>query len=147
MNLQFVTKFFNLLHAEVSYIIDIACHWIFFPNITSFSYFLECQNPDFFHFPTPNFAEPYRQTYVHQCWGLITRLKYAISLYFCIVWVLFYNIQRFSMKSALNPKIENSENYNKIGDVLDPGTRKQMLVMCACGLRSCVNTSWIFNEL
>ena len=42
---------------------------------------------------------------------------------------------------------ENSENFNKIGDVWDPGTRKQMLVMSACGLRSCVNASWIFNEL
>ena len=45
----------NLLHAEVSFMIDIACHWTIFSNITSFNYFLECQNPDFFHFPTPNF--------------------------------------------------------------------------------------------
>ena len=40
----------NLLHAEVSYIINIACHWIFFSNISSFSYFLDGQNPDFFPF-------------------------------------------------------------------------------------------------
>ena len=30
----------------------------FFSNITSFSYFFESQNPDFFHFPTPNFCQP-----------------------------------------------------------------------------------------
>ena len=29
---------------------------LFFSNITSFSYFLECRNPDFFHFPTPSFC-------------------------------------------------------------------------------------------
>ena len=51
--------------------------------------------------------------------------------------------------SVLNPEIwaENRENFNKIGDVSDPGTEKQMLVMCACGLRNCVCASWIFNEL
>ena len=48
----------NLLHAELSYIIDIACHWSFFSNITSFSYFLITKTPIFFHFPTPNFCEP-----------------------------------------------------------------------------------------
>ena len=55
-----------ILHADVSYIIDIACHWSFFSNITSFSYFLDRQNPDFFHFPTPNFCRTgTRRTYVH----------------------------------------------------------------------------------
>ena len=39
-----------------------------FPSITSFSYFLECQNPDFFSiFQLPIFAKPYRRTDVHQC--------------------------------------------------------------------------------
>ena len=52
-----VTISFNQLHAEVSYIISVTCHWTFFSNITSFSYFLECQSADFFfHFPTPNFC-------------------------------------------------------------------------------------------
>ena len=85
---------FNILHAGVSYIINIACHWTFFPNITSFSNVLERQNPDFFSpiFQLPIFAKPYRQTYLHQCRGLITWLKHAISPYFGIVWVLFYNI-------------------------------------------------------
>ena len=76
-----------ILHADVSYIIDIACHWSYFSNITSFSYFLDRQNPDFFDFPTPNFCRTgTRRTYV------ITGLKYAISPYFGIVWMLFYNI-------------------------------------------------------
>ena len=43
----------NLLHAEVSFIIDTTCHWTFLSNITS--YFLERQNHEFFDFPTPNF--------------------------------------------------------------------------------------------
>ena len=46
---------FNLLHAVVSYIIDIACHWTFFSNITSFRYFLERQNPNFFPFSNSQF--------------------------------------------------------------------------------------------
>ena len=61
--------------------------------ITSFSYFLERQNPDFYSiFQLPIFVERYHQTYVHQCLALITRLKHAISPYSGIVWVLFYNI-------------------------------------------------------
>ena len=56
-----------ILHAEVSYMIDIACHWSFFPNITSFSYFLNRQNPDFFPFSNSQFLwTGTRQTYVHQ---------------------------------------------------------------------------------
>ena len=47
----FQNWFINLLHAEISYIIDIACHWTFFSNITSFSYFLERQNPVVFFSP------------------------------------------------------------------------------------------------
>ena len=44
----------------------------------------------------------------------------------------------FLWKSEPNPEIwaENSENFNKVGDVSCPGTEKQMLVMCACGLRT-----------
>ena len=62
-------------------------------TITSFSYFLDHQNPDFFSiFQLQIFAKPYRQTYVHQCRALITGLKHAISPYFSIVWVLFNNI-------------------------------------------------------
>ena len=139
----------NLLHAEGSYIIDIACHWTFFSNITSFSYFLAHQTPDFFSIFQPIFAEPYHRTYVHQCQGLNTRLRQAISLFFGIVWGCFTISSNFLWKSALNPEIwaENSENFNKIGDVSDPGTQKQMLVMCSCGLRSCVYASRIFNKL
>ena len=45
----------SLLHVEVSYIIDIAYHWTFFPILPVFSYFLECQNPDFFPFSNSQF--------------------------------------------------------------------------------------------
>ena len=44
-----VTGLFNLLYAEVSYIIDIACHWTFFPILLVLA-------PIFFHFPTPDFC-------------------------------------------------------------------------------------------
>ena len=76
-----------ILHAEVSYIIDIACHWsFFFSIITSFSYFLDRQNPDFFPFSNSQF-------FVNRTHStLITGLKHAISPYFGIGWVLFYNI-------------------------------------------------------
>ena len=96
---------FNLLHAEVSYIIDIACHWTCFPILPVLATFCKAQTLIFFHFPTPNFcrtvqsnlcspffADPYQGTYVHQRRALITWLKYAISPYFGIVWVLFCNI-------------------------------------------------------
>ena len=45
------------------------------------------------------------------------------------------------MKSALNPEIwaENRENVNKVGDVSDPETEEQMLVMCAW---VCASVSW-----
>ena len=52
--LQTNKSVFSLLHAEVSYIIDIASHWTFFSNFTSLSY-LERQNPDFFPFSNSQF--------------------------------------------------------------------------------------------
>ena len=82
-----------ILHADVSYIIDIACHWSYFSNITSFSYFLDRQNPDFFSiFQLPIFAEPVPVELMFTHSTVITGLKHAISPYFGIVWVLFYNI-------------------------------------------------------
>ena len=64
-----------------------------FSNITSFSYFLEHQNPEFFPiFQLPIFVKPYRRTYIHQCRALLTWLIHTISQYSSIVWVLFYNI-------------------------------------------------------
>ena len=83
-----------ILHADVSYIIDIACHWcFFFSNITSFSYFLDRQNPDFFSiFQLPIFAEPVPVELMFAHSTLITGLKHDISPYFGIVLVLFYNI-------------------------------------------------------
>ena len=37
------------------------------------------------------------------------------------------------MKICTDPEIwaENRENFNKVGDVSDPETEEQMLVMCA----------------
>ena len=49
----------NLLHAAVSYIIDIACHWSFFSILPVLATFWIAKTLIFFHFPTPNFAEPY----------------------------------------------------------------------------------------
>ena len=87
-----------ILHADVSYIIHIACHWSFFSNITSFSYFL-VPKPQFFSiFQPPIFAEPVPVELMFTLSTLITGLKHAISPYFGIVWMLFYNIYRFSMK-------------------------------------------------
>ena len=82
---------------------DIACHWIFFPNITSFSYFLECQTPIFFPFSNSQFLLNRTVELVFtnvEHW----LLKQAISLYFGIVWVLFYNILLFSMKICIKSR-------------------------------------------
>ena len=82
-----------ILHADVSYIIDIACHWSYFSNIISFSYFLDRQNPDFFSiYQLPIFAEPVPVELMFTHSTVTTGLKHAISPYFGIVWVLFYNI-------------------------------------------------------
>ena len=53
----------------------------------------------------------------------------------------FTTSSNFLWKSALNPEIwtENREHFNKIADVSDPETEKQMLVMCAC---VCAIVSW-----
>ena len=57
-----------ILHADVSYIIDIACHWnFFFPILPVLATFWIAKSPIFFHFPTPNFCRTgIRRTYVHQ---------------------------------------------------------------------------------
>ena len=147
----FGNRLFNLLHAEVSYIIDIACHWTFFSNITSFSYFLGCQNPNFFSiFQLPIFAEMYRPNLCSPMSTLITGPKYAISPHISALFGCCFTISsNFLWKICTKSRNLGwkQENLNKIGNVLVPGTEKQMLVMCACGLRSCVMTSWIFHEL
>ena len=50
-----------ILHADVSYIIDIACHWSFFPILPVLATFWIAKTPIFFHFPTPNFCQPLRK--------------------------------------------------------------------------------------
>ena len=55
-----------ILHADVSYIIDIANHWIFFSILPVLATFWIAKTPIFFHFPTPNFCRTgTRRTYVH----------------------------------------------------------------------------------
>ena len=82
----------NLLHAEISHIIDTTCHWPFFPILPVLATFWNAKTLIFFIFQVPIFVEPYHQTYVHQYRALITWLKHTMSPYFDIVWVLFYNI-------------------------------------------------------
>ena len=55
-----------ILHAEVSYIIDIACHWSFFPILPVLATFWIAQTPLFFPFSNYQFLwTGTRQTYVH----------------------------------------------------------------------------------
>ena len=55
-----------ILHADVSYIIDIACHWSFFSVLPVLATFWIAKTPILFHFPTPNFCRTgTRRTYVH----------------------------------------------------------------------------------
>ena len=56
-----------ILHADVSYIIDIACHWSFFFSVLPvLATFWIAKTPILFHFPTPNFCRTgTRRTYVH----------------------------------------------------------------------------------
>ena len=55
-----------ILHADVSYIIDIACHWSFFPILIVLAIFWIAKTPIFFYFPTPNFCRTgTRRTYGH----------------------------------------------------------------------------------
>ena len=49
----------NLLHAEVSYIIYIACHWSFFPILPVLATFWIAKTTIFSIFQLPIFAEPY----------------------------------------------------------------------------------------
>ena len=54
----------NLLHAEVSYIIDTACRWtFFFPILPVLATFWSAKTPIFFHYPIPSF-----------CWTLPSNL-------------------------------------------------------------------------
>ena len=93
-------RLLNLLHAEVSYIME-ACHWTLFPLLPVLAIVWNAKTAIFFSiFRLPIFVEPYHQTYVHQSRALIIRLTHTISPYFGTVSVLFYNIKRFSMKNC-----------------------------------------------
>ena len=81
----------NLRHAEVSYIIEFACHWSFFPILPVLASFWIAKTPIFSIFRLPVLPNHTRRTYVHQGRDLITGLKHAISPYCGIVWVLFYS--------------------------------------------------------
>ena len=136
-----------ILHAEVSYIIDIACHsGFFFPILPVLATFWNAKTPIFFHFPTPNFCEavPVKLMFTHST--LTTGLKHAISHISALFGCCFTISSDFLWKSALNPEIsaENRVNFNKVGDVSDPETEEQMLVMCAW---VCAIVSWPHNVM
>ena len=84
------------LHAEISYMIDTACHWTFFPiHVLPV---LTTLNPIFFSiFQRPIFVEQYCRTYVHQCRALITQL--ILSAHISALFGCWFT------KSALNPEI------------------------------------------
>ena len=131
-----------ILHADVSYIIDIACHWSFFPILPVLATFWIAKTLIFFHFPTPNFCRTdTRRTYVHpfdlDYWA---KTPYRPIFRHCFGGVL-QHLAIFYEKSALNPEIwaENREKFNKVGDVSDPETEEQMLVVCAW---VCASVSW-----
>ena len=93
----------------------------FFPNITSFSYFLECQNPDLFSiFQLPT----------HFCWTVPSNLYSSMSgldnlaktCYQPIFWHCLGAVLQYLMIFCENPRYitkTNSENSNKIGDLFD----------------------------
>ena len=81
-----------ILHADVSYIIDIACHWSFFPILPVLATFWIAKTPIFFHFPTPNFCRTgTRRTYVHpfvlDYWA---KTRYQPIFWHCLGAVLQY---------------------------------------------------------
>ena len=61
----------DLLHAEVSYIINTSCHCTFFPMLPVLATFWNAKTLIFFFFffisQLPIFVESYHPTYVHQC--------------------------------------------------------------------------------
>ena len=81
-----------ILHADVSYIIDIACHWSFFPILPVLATFWIAKTLIFSIFQLPIFAEPVPVELMFTNSTVITGLKHAINPYFGIVCVLFYNI-------------------------------------------------------
>ena len=114
----------------------------FFSNITSFSYFLNRQNPDFSPFSNSQFLRTgTRRTYVHpfdlDYWA---KTRYRPIFRHCLGAVLQY-LAIFYENLHWIPKIwaEYRENFNKIGDVSDQETQEQMLVMCAW---VCAIVSW-----
>ena len=119
----------------------------FFSNITSFSYFLDRQNPVFFfpfsnsqflpnRYPS-NLCSPIRPWLL----GSNTLSAHISALFGCWFTISSDFLWKSARKSALNPKIwaENRVNFNKVGDVSDPETEEQMLVMCAW---VCASVSW-----
>ena len=128
-----------ILHADASYIIDIAWDWsFFFPILPVLATFWIAKTPIFFHFPTPNFC----RTGTHST--VITVLKQAISPYFGIVWVLFYNISRFSMNICtksrnLGWKPWKFQQSRRCFGSRNWGTDANHVRM---GLHKCVMTPW-----
>ena len=123
----------NPLHAEASYIIHIACHWIFF-SITSFSYFFGSPKPRFISiFQLQIFSEPYLSNLCSPMSRLITGLKqlsaHIAALFGC----------RFKISSDLHYIPKSGLKTVKISiksAMFWIQAEKQMQVKCACGFRN-----------
>ena len=88
MHVWLLTFCMRILHNQYRLPLD-----FFSPILSVLAIFWNAKTPIFFSiFQLPIFAEPYLSNLCSQMSGLITRLKHAISPYFGIVWVLFYNI-------------------------------------------------------
>ena len=92
LNEAYNTVTLNLLHAEVSYIIDTSCHWTFFPILPVLATFWNAKIPDFFHFPTPNFLFLALSNLCSPMSGLDKSAKTRYQPIFRHCLGLFYNI-------------------------------------------------------
>ena len=100
---------------------------VIFPILPVLATFWIAKTPIFFHFPTPNFCRTgTHRTYVHpfdrDYWA---KTGYQPIFRHCLGAVLQYLAIFYEIWA------ENRENFNKVGDVSDPDTEEQMLVMCA----------------
>ena len=136
----------NLLHAEVSYIIDIACHWVFFQYYKVYLLLGLPKRQIFFIFQLPIFAEPYPLNLCSPMSRLDywAKTRYQPILRHCLGAVLQYLAIFCTESWNRGWKLRKFQQSQRCF-----GSRKweTMLVKCACGLHNCIMTSWIFNEL
>ena len=142
----------NLLHSEVSYIIDIACHWTY---LQYYQFELLFRSPKpwfFFHFPTPNicrtvpselaFTNVDLDYWAKTCYQPLFRHCFQAVLQYLAI---FYESLHYIRKSGL--KAANISTKSAMFRILELRSLIHELVMCACGFYNFVMTSGIFNEL